>query len=116
MNFFAGTDTGKVRKENEDHIFASGSPVGPLQNLFLVADGMGGYQGGEYASRYVVEHLVREIQNSQKTNPVSILNDAIQEANRGRYWLWPCWLEESGCWERGIPCYPMILWWLKPTG
>ncbi len=83
MNFFAGTDTGKVRKENEDHIFASGSPVGPLQNLFLVADGMGGYQGGEYASRYVVEHLVREIQNSLKTNPVSVLNDAIQEANRG---------------------------------
>ena len=83
MHFFAGTDTGKVRKENEDHIFASASPVGPLKNLFLVADGMGGYQGGEYASRYVTERLVQEIQNSRKTNPVSVLNDSIQQVNRG---------------------------------
>ena len=83
MNFFVGTDIGRVRQENEDHVFASAEPVGPLKNLFLVADGMGGYQGGEFASRYVTEHLVEEIQKSQKTNPVSVLNDAIQEANRG---------------------------------
>ena len=83
MHFFVGTDIGSVRRENEDHVFASGEPVGPLKNLFLVADGMGGYQGGEYASRYVAERLVQEYQGSRKTNPVSVLNDAIQEANRG---------------------------------
>jgi serine/threonine protein phosphatase PrpC len=83
MNVFAGTDIGLVRRENEDYVFASGEPVGPLENLFMVADGMGGHRGGEFASRYVVEQIVRTIRGSKKENPVSALNEAIQEANYG---------------------------------
>lgn len=82
MNVFARTDIGLVRRENEDYIFASREPVGPLKNLFMVADGMGGHRGGEFASRCVVEQMVRHIRESRKENPVSVLNDAIQEANK----------------------------------
>jgi len=50
MKFYAATDIGAVRSENQDNVYASKDPVGMLPNLFLVADGMGGERGGRYAS------------------------------------------------------------------
>ena len=37
MRAYAQTDTGMVRKVNQDSIYASVDPVGPLSNLFLGA-------------------------------------------------------------------------------
>jgi protein phosphatase len=45
---YSGTDTGRQRRANEDSLLAR-SP------LFVVADGMGGAQAGEVASRIAVE-------------------------------------------------------------
>ena len=42
MISYAKTDTGLVRRSNQDFLFAADQPVGPLPNLFIVADGMGG--------------------------------------------------------------------------
>ena len=42
MDAYALTDVGQVRSMNQDSIFSSTEPIGSLQNLFLVADGMGG--------------------------------------------------------------------------
>ena len=39
MQAIGKTDTGMVREINQDYIYVSIKPVGPLPNLFLVADG-----------------------------------------------------------------------------
>jgi protein phosphatase len=49
---FGVTDAGRVRKSNEDTFLAE-----PALRLFAVADGMGGHNAGEVASRLAVEAL-----------------------------------------------------------
>jgi serine/threonine protein phosphatase PrpC len=46
------SDVGRKRKGNEDSVF-----VNPEQNLFVVADGMGGHAAGEVASKVAVESI-----------------------------------------------------------
>lgn len=81
LRTFSMTDTGKRRKLNQDYVYTSENPVGNLPNLFLVADGMGGHNAGDYASRYAVESIVEEISLSYEKNPVRILKKAIESAN-----------------------------------
>lgn len=53
ISFFGRTDTGMVRKKNEDSFCILAD-----KQIFLVADGMGGHRGGEVASRVAIESLV----------------------------------------------------------
>ena len=57
MEAYALTDVGRVRRRNQDYIYSSSEPVGSLDNLLLVGDGMGGHRSGDYASRFMVEGL-----------------------------------------------------------
>ncbi|MDH7487105.1 MAG: Stp1/IreP family PP2C-type Ser/Thr phosphatase [Anaerolineae bacterium] len=56
-------DTGKVREINEDELFfkmvlsSHEEPMG----LFIVADGMGGHMGGEFASEWTVKTIGEEL-------------------------------------------------------
>ena len=61
--------------------YASEQPVGNLPNIFIVADGMGGHNAGDYASKCAVQTIVREIRGSFEKNPVRILGKAIRLAN-----------------------------------
>ena len=78
---FSMTDVGKKRELNQDFIYTSEKPVGNLPNLFLVADGMGGHNAGDYASRYTVETMVNDIEKSSETDPKKLLFHAIECAN-----------------------------------
>jgi len=75
------TDIGKKRKLNQDYVYVSEKPIGNLPNLFIVADGMGGHNAGDYASKCAVETIVREIRGCFEKNPVRILSKAIRIAN-----------------------------------
>lgn len=50
------TDIGSVRKENQDHIL-----LDDKLNLYIVADGMGGYKGGALASKIATKELAESL-------------------------------------------------------
>ncbi|MBO5056927.1 MAG: Stp1/IreP family PP2C-type Ser/Thr phosphatase [Lachnospiraceae bacterium] len=81
MKSFSVTDIGKKRKLNQDFVYASDEPVGNLPNVYIVADGMGGHNAGDYASKCTVETVVREIRGCFEKSPIRILSKAIRVAN-----------------------------------
>lgn len=81
LKTFSITDIGRKRKVNQDYVYTSEEPVGNLPNLFIVADGMGGHKAGEYASKLTVETMIREIEGSDETDTVKLLDGAIASAN-----------------------------------
>jgi len=70
------TDTGRQRRENEDSAYARAP-------LFVVADGMGGAQAGEVASRIAVEAFQAELPPGD--SPEARLAGCAQAANRQIY-------------------------------
>lgn len=78
---YSVTSVGRRRKLNQDFVYASGEPVGRLPNLFIVADGMGGHNAGDYASKLAVTTMVEEIGASEETDPREALMMAIERAN-----------------------------------
>lgn len=93
------SDAGRVREANEDSLLAfeftrvqesQGVPIG----FYVVADGMGGHQAGEIASRTVNKIITERVLNAEvipglkfatrrlDETPGSVLASAIKEANR----------------------------------
>ena len=66
------TDTGRQRSENEDSLFVR-SPI------FVVADGMGGAQAGEVASKAAADSFDRDLPEGP---PERFLRETIEAANR----------------------------------
>ena len=81
MRVYSATDVGQKRKMNQDYVFVSKDPVGNLPNLFVVADGMGGHNAGDFASSHAVQILVNEIRKDADFNPVKVIRHAIETAN-----------------------------------
>lgn len=86
MQVFASTDVGRVRKMNQDSYYISKQYE--EAQVFILADGMGGYNGGEIASKLAVEtarnYIANNYKNVQKDDKESILDlikNAIEYAN-----------------------------------
>lgn len=81
MKAFSATDVGRKREINQDYIYCNENAVGALPNLFIVADGMGGHNAGDFASRFCVEHMVETLQASSEKTIIGMIENAITETN-----------------------------------
>lgn len=81
MKAFSITDIGERRRINQDYVFCSEDTIGKLPNLFIVADGMGGHNAGDYASRFCVEFFKQKIEDSNIELPISSIETALYETN-----------------------------------
>lgn len=81
LKTFSVTNIGRRRKLNQDYVYTSERPVGAMPNLFIVADGMGGHNAGDYASKLAVNTIVERIGNSTEKQPEKALAQAIADAN-----------------------------------
>jgi len=84
ISFKEGTDVGKVRDHNEDFVFVP--PVSEadrkrMGRLFIVADGMGGYQAGEVASEMAAKTAARVYYEDPSEDTTARLSKAVQAAN-----------------------------------
>lgn len=82
MKIYALTDVGRRREVNQDYVYVTDTPVGPFPNLLVVADGMGGHKAGDFASKYTVEVLKKELAASKTGKPEEILKHVIEVANQ----------------------------------
>lgn len=85
MKAFAKSDVGKVREMNQDSFYAS-KPTDEIQ-LYILADGMGGYNGGEIASKIAVKSAKSYISSNFTTiehdreSIMNLIKNAIEYAN-----------------------------------
>jgi len=86
INAYATSDVGKARELNEDY-FSVSYPEDKIQ-VFILADGMGGYNGGEVASKLAVqaaksyiETNYDEVDKENRELVLRLLKDACQYAN-----------------------------------
>ena len=85
MRILGKSDIGKAREMNQDSFYAS--EENDAIKLFILADGMGGYKGGEIASKLAVVSAKNFITNNfpkiikEKEEILKLISDAIEYAN-----------------------------------
>ena len=86
MKVFTKTDVGMTRSMNQDSLLVSDNNRNGL-NLYILADGMGGYKGGEIASSIAVNctknYIINNISKIKKEKEefLNLINSAVEYAN-----------------------------------
>ncbi len=76
FSFSGQTETGHVRTRNEDSFACI-----PEQNLWVVADGMGGHDSGDFASSTITEQAKKFIQQPALDSSLLILEENLLHSN-----------------------------------
>ena len=82
---FAKSDIGKARELNQDYYYISQETDEP--KIYILADGMGGYKGGEIASKLATDSVRKYIQsnfdstNKEKEEILKLIKSAVEYAN-----------------------------------
>ncbi|MBT3205557.1 MAG: serine/threonine-protein phosphatase [Gammaproteobacteria bacterium] len=71
------TDTGHVRSRNEDSFACV-----PTQNLWVVADGMGGHESGDFASQTITTQAEKFIQQPALETSLLLLEENLLHSNK----------------------------------
>ena len=71
------TDIGRKRKTNQDSFH-----IGLESKIFIVADGMGGHNGGDIASQMAVKVFPEYLNKNLEMEPILLLKGSIKESNR----------------------------------
>ena len=71
------TDIGRKRKSNQDSFFCSVE-----KKLFVVADGMGGHNGGDIASQMAVKLIPQFVDKNISLEPINLFKSSIVDTNR----------------------------------
>ena len=85
MRSYGITDIGLSRKYNQDYTLECDEPIGNLDNLYVVCDGLGGHNAGEYASSTAAENFFDFVEFSESKMPLSIFKEAVIKTNRVVY-------------------------------
>lgn len=82
---FAKSDIGKAREINQDYYYISKDTDVP--RLYILADGMGGYKGGEIASKLATDSVKKYINSNfnenlvEKEEILKLIGSAVEYAN-----------------------------------
>lgn len=76
------SETGPTRNHNEDSILTYFFNESATDLLCMVADGMGGHNAGEVASKLTCDTVLAEVKKQQSTHQETILADALLKAHQ----------------------------------